>query len=189
MQRRLLHNVYMPDASSTKTLTHLSNNGPDSDEVVAETGEESLTVGGPSEGSALGLSGLLGEVGEVRSEVVDDRLGLEVEDLDGGGGSSTEPVSVGGEDEGVDNVSGLEGVEVLALVEVPEHGDTVLTTGGGEGSIGGDGKGVDVTGVTVVVGLQLALVKLPNLIVSRALSYGRDMRNGGKCRLISDLGG
>jgi hypothetical protein len=142
-----------------------------------------LSVSGPGERGALGFSGLLGEVGEVRSEVVDDRparlghvqtllpalhsLGLEVEDLDRRGGGGTEPVSVGGEDEGVDNVSGLEGVEVLALVEVPKHGDTILSTGGGEGSIGGDGEGVDVTGVTVVVGLQLALAELPNLYCQR----------------------
>jgi hypothetical protein len=156
--------MYICEMHPVQTLTtHLSNNGPDSDEVVAETGEESLTVGGPGERSALWLSGLLGEVGEVRSEVVNNRLGLEVEDLDGRSGSSAEPVSVGREDEGVDNVSSLEGVEVLALVEVPKHGDTILTTGGGEGSIGGDGKGVDVTSVTEVVGLQLALVELPNL--------------------------
>lgn len=96
-------------------------------------------------------------------EVVDKRLALEVEDLDGGSGSSTEPVSVGGEDESVDNVSGVERVEVLALVEVPEHGDTVLTTGGSEGTVGRDGEGVKVTGVTVVGGLQLAVGELPDL--------------------------
>lgn len=52
---------------------------------------------------------------------------------------------------------------MLALVEVPKHGDTVFSTGGGKGTIWGDGEGVDVTGVTVVVGLQLALAELPNL--------------------------
>jgi hypothetical protein len=52
---------------------------------------------------------------------------------------------------------------VLAVVEVPKHGDTVLATGGGEGTIWGDSEGVDVTSVAVVVGLQLALVELPDL--------------------------
>ena len=59
-------------------------------------------------------------------------LGLEVEDFDAGGGGSAEPVAVGREDESVDDVTSLEGVEVLALVEVPEHGDAVLATGGRE---------------------------------------------------------
>lgn len=53
---------------------------------------------------------------------------------------------------------------MFTLVEVPEHGDTVLSTGSGQGSIGRDGEGVDVTSVTVVVGLELALVELPDLV-------------------------
>lgn len=63
----------------------------------------------------------------------------------------------------MDLVVGVEGVEVLGLVEIPEHGGSVLTTGGAEGAIGGDGDGVDVTGVTDVVGLELAGGELPNL--------------------------
>ena len=90
-------------------------------------------------------------------------LALKVEDLDAGGGGSAQPVAVGGEDEGVDDVASLEGVEVLALVEVPEHGDAVLATGRGKRTIRGDGDGVDVAGVAVVVGLQLELLEFPNL--------------------------
>jgi hypothetical protein len=52
---------------------------------------------------------------------------------------------------------------VLAVVKVPKHGDTVLSSGGSERSIGGNGEGVDVTSVAVVVGLELALGKLPDL--------------------------
>jgi len=63
----------------------------------------------------------------------------------------------------VDLVTGVEGLEVLGLVEIPEHGDTVLATGGAEGSIGGDGDGVDVTGVTDVIGLEAAGSELRNL--------------------------
>lgn len=43
---------------------------------------------------------------------------------------------------------------MFTLVQIPEHGDSVLTAGGGEGTIGGDGDGVDVAGVAVVVGFQ-----------------------------------
>lgn len=90
-------------------------------------------------------------------------LALEVEDFDAGRSGSAEPVAVGGEDQGVDDVTSLKGVEVLALVKVPEHGDAVLATGRGEGTIGRDGDGVDVAGVTVVVGLQLELLEFPDL--------------------------
>lgn len=149
------------------------HDSPDSDGVVRETGEEGLTVSGPSEGEAFwALEVVAGE--GVGFELIDDGLGLEVKDLDTRRGGSTEPVSVGGEDEGVDDVSGLEGVEVLALVKVPKHGDTILTTGGGEGSIGGDGEGVDVTSVTVVVGLELALVELPNLVLRQEKETRKD---------------
>ena len=52
---------------------------------------------------------------------------------------------------------------MLALVKVPEHGDTVLSARGSEGTIGGDSDGVDVAGVAVVVGLELELGKFPDL--------------------------
>ena len=52
---------------------------------------------------------------------------------------------------------------MLALVQVPEHGDTVLATGGSEGAIGRHGDGVDVASVAVVVGLQLELREFPDL--------------------------
>ncbi len=62
-------------------------------------------------------------------------LALKVEDLDARCGCRAEPVAVGREDKSVDNVTGLERVEVLALVKVPEHGDTVLATGRRKGAI------------------------------------------------------
>lgn len=165
-----------------KTCT-LDGDDPDADEVVGVTGKEGLAIGGPGEGLSLGLASLLGQLVEVGLEVVDDRLGLEVEDLDRRGGGSTEPVTVGGEDKGVDDVSGLKGVEVLAVVEVPEHDNAVLATGGSEGSVGGDGEGVDVTGVAEVVGLELALGELPNLM----LAFGQKRYYGKE--EIRDLGG
>lgn len=84
-------------------------------------------------------------------------LALKIENLDAAGGGSAQPVSVRAEHQGVDNITCLEGVQVLAVVQVPKHGDAILTTRGGEGAIGGYGDGVDVSGVAVVVGAQLAL--------------------------------
>jgi hypothetical protein len=44
---------------------------------------------------------------------------------------------------------------VLALVKIPEHGNTVFAAGSRERAIGGDRDGVDVARVPVVIGLQL----------------------------------
>ena len=139
---------------------------PSADLVVSVTSEESLAISGPGERDTLGLTALLALLNVLGLELVDLALLLEVEDGDAAAGSSAEPVAVGGEDKGVNLITGVEGVEVLGLVEIPEHSDTVLTTGGAEGSIGGDGDGVDVAGVTDVVGLEAAGSEFPNLFVS-----------------------
>lgn len=63
----------------------------------------------------------------------------------------------------MDLVVGVERVQVLGLVKIPEHGGAILATGGAEGTVGGDGDGVDVAGVADVIGLQLAAGELPDL--------------------------
>ena len=72
----------------------------------------------------------------------------------------------------MDLVVGVERVQVLALVQVPQHGGAVLAARGAERAVGGDGDGVDVTGVTDVVGLELAARKLPDLFVVCAKNLG-----------------
>jgi hypothetical protein len=139
------------------------HNTPGADDVVGVTGEEGLAIGRPGQADTLGITALLSSVGELGLQLVDLALLLEVEDDDAAGGGSAQPVSVGGEDESVDLVVGAQGVQVLGLVEVPEHGGAVLATRGAEGAVGGDGDGVDVAGVADVVGLQLAGGELPNL--------------------------
>jgi hypothetical protein len=44
---------------------------------------------------------------------------------------------------------------VLALVEIPEHSNTVLAARSSERAVRGDGHGIDVASVPIVVGLQL----------------------------------
>jgi hypothetical protein len=90
---------------------------------------------------------------EIRLQLINDTLALQVPDLDSTAGSSAQPVSVRGEAKRIDDVSGLEGVEVLSLVKIPQHGDSILSSGCAEGTIWGDGDGGDVSGVTVVIGL------------------------------------
>lgn len=129
----------------------LQRDGEDTNLVVGVTSEKSLSVSGPGEGGTFRVVGLLSDVDEVGLELVDDRLRLEIEDFDAGSGSGAEPVSVGGEDESVDGVSSFEGVEMLSLVEIPQHGDSVFSSGSAERSIGRNGNGGDVSGVTEVV--------------------------------------
>jgi hypothetical protein len=136
---------------------------PDTDLVISVTREQSSAISGPGKGNALGVQGLLTTLEEFGGELVNNGLGLEIPDLDARSSGSAEPVTVGGEDKGVDNVTSLKRVQVLRVVKIPEHNNAVLTTGSAEGTIGRDGDGVDVTGVTNVVGSELALGKLPNL--------------------------
>jgi hypothetical protein len=63
----------------------------------------------------------------------------------------------------VDFITSVQGVKMLRLVQVPQHGSSVLSTRRAERSIGGDCDSVDVSGVSDVVGLQSAGRELPNL--------------------------
>ena len=71
---------------------------------------------------------------------------------------------------------------MLAVVEIPEHGDPILSAGGGEGAIGGDGESVDVASVAEVVRLQLALVQFPDLASTSAESPWRRHCDGRERR-------
>jgi len=85
-------------------------------------------------------------------------------DFDAGAGSSAQPVAVGAEAESIDGITTtVQGVQVLAFIEVPEHGLSVLTTRRTEWTIRGDCHRVQVPAVPVVVGLQLAVGQIPNL--------------------------
>lgn len=123
-------------------LLSLVGDLPDTDEVVGVTSKEGGTISRPGEGDALDGGGLgvlafllvlfLLGVGERRFQASNALLGFQVPDHDGGGGGSAQPVSDGGEAEGVDDVAGFERGEVVAQVQVPEHGGTILTTGSAE---------------------------------------------------------
>jgi hypothetical protein len=135
----------------------------DSDEVISVTSEKSGTVGGPGEASAMGHLGVLAHGGKVKLDLVNHALGLQVPDLDGLGGGGAQPVTVGGEHQGVDHITGIKRVKSLALGKVPKDGGTVLATGSAQRTIGGDGDSVQVSGVTLKVGAELAVGKRPDL--------------------------
>ena len=136
---------------------------PAADAVVGVTSEQRLAISAPGQGNTLGLAALLADLHVLGLQLVNLGLLLKIEDDDAGGGGSAQPVAVGREDKGVDLVTGGERVQVLGLIQVPEHGCSVLATGGAQRTIGGDGDGVDVAGVADVVGLDAARSELPYL--------------------------
>lgn len=101
-----------------------------------------------------------------------DSLALQVKDLDAAGGRRAKPVPVRAEHERVDDIARLERVQVLSVIEVPEHCDAILAAGSSQGAVRRDRDRVNVSSVSVVVCAQLALGKLPdlpehNLLVAR----------------------
>jgi len=111
-----------------------------------------------------------------RSQSVNNNLGLKIPDLDLLIGSSTQPVTVGGEAKGVDDLTSIERVKTLALVQVPKHGGSILSSRSTEGSIGGNTDGVEVSGVSDEVIAKLAVGQRPNLHKT-VPSTGDDERN------------
>jgi hypothetical protein len=98
-----------------------------------------------------------------RPQSSDNNLWLKVPDLDLLISCSAQPVTVGGEAKAVDDLTSIKTVETLALVQVPEHSGTVLTTRSTEGSIRGYAYGVKVSGVSDEVVAELAVGQIPNL--------------------------
>jgi len=141
----------------------------DADLVISETSEQVEAVSRPSEGYAIGDSlvralALRGR--DLRFKLSNHLLGLQVPDLDGDLSGSNQPVPVGGEDHGVDNRSGFQRVQVLLLLQVPEHGSAVLSAGSAEGTIGRDSDSVQVSLVVlegVLQQLRLGVLEVPYL--------------------------
>lgn len=116
---------------------HLESAGdlPDTDKTISVSTEKSGTVGRPCEGNALRILGLLARFEEFRTDFFDQSLGLKVPDLDASAGGSAQPVAVGREGKSVDKITSFKRVEVLGLVQVPKHDNTVLATGRAERTI------------------------------------------------------
>jgi len=145
---------------------HLVSNSPNSDNVVGVSGVEGQTIRGPGQRDGSGVGGLSrgeSKIGSVLVQFGNQRLGLEIPDLDGRLGGSAQPVSRGRETESIDDISGLKAVELLSVVEIPESGGTVLASRSAERTIRGNSDGVDVSSVSNQVSDQLAVGKIPDL--------------------------
>ena len=137
---------------------------PDTDEVISVTREESATISAPGNGDTFGITSLsLTNLVEFRTKFINQRLVFQIPNLDGGGSGSTQPVTVGGEGKSVDNITSFQRVQVLGVVQIPKHDNTILTGGSTEGTIGRNSDSVDITVVTNEVGAKLELGKIPDL--------------------------
>ena len=103
------------------------HNTPSPNDVVSVTSEQSLTIRAPRQADTLWLSALLANCLEFWLQLINLALLLQIKDDDAAGSGGAEPVAVGREDEGVDLITSVQGVQVLRLVQIPEHGSSILT--------------------------------------------------------------
>jgi len=145
------------------SLTNFSSMGdlPDTDDIISVSGKEGLTISRPGERDASrSLSSLSNR--HFRAKLIYDALAFEIPDLDAGFGGSAKPVPVGAENKGVDDVTSIKGIEVLPFVEIPKHGDPVLSSGSAKRAVWGNGDGVNVSSVPDVIGPELAVGEVPD---------------------------
>ena len=63
----------------------------------------------------------------------------------------------------MNNFTRIQGVQALALVEVPQHGGIVLSSTGGQRAIRGDTDGIQVSGVSDKVVAEFTVGEVPDL--------------------------
>jgi len=190
-KRTLCSKTFIDSARSGAATSH--GNSPDADSTVSVTREESVPVVRPAEREARNGEGLLGGRRRrkvIRGELCHDQLALKIPDLDGKGSSGAQPIAVGGEAQGVDGVSSIKRVKVLALLEIPQHGSVVLSTRRAERAIGRNGHAGEVARVANKVGLQLAGGEVPHLdeLVPAAGHDQSVLEGGGEAHARHPLG-
>lgn len=112
-------------------MYYLSRRGhdlPNSDDVVGVTGEQVLAIGRPSQGNSLRLLSLSTD-SELRLQLVQQSSFLQVENLDTGGSGSSQPVSAWRESQSVNLRRGVQSVQGVVGVQVPQDDNTILTSG------------------------------------------------------------
>lgn len=84
------------------------HNAPSTDEVVGVSSKQGLSISAPRQADTLRLSALLAHGLEIGLQLINLALLLQVEDDDAARGGGAKPVSVGGEDKGVDLIAGVQ---------------------------------------------------------------------------------
>ena len=151
-----------------------------SDLVVSVTSKEISSISGPGETGAVGDDGVLSNRGNIQLDFVNHALGFQVPNLDALGSGSTEPISVGGEDKRVNDITSLKRIKSLSLGEVPQHSDTIFSTRGAKRSIWGDSDSVQISVVTGKVVAEFAVTKVPDLDESVPTSRNNNWGSWGR---------
>jgi len=138
---------------------------PNTNGSISVASKEGVAVRAPCQRDGFGLALVVGseESFEVGVQFGDLFLAFEIPDLNAVGCGGTKPVAVGREGKGVDDASSIKAVQRLVLDQIPEISDLVATTGGAEGTVGGDGDGVEVALMTFQILDQLAVSQAPDL--------------------------
>merc|ERR1719334_2385052 len=123
-----------------------------------------LAIGRPGQGQALWRIGSCTSR-HFRPQFLHHVLALQIPDLDGRSSSGTKPVPVGTESKSIDGVRMVQGVQMLPIIEVPQHRLGILPPRCTQRTIRAHGYSVQVTCVANVVGLQLAVGQVPDLDV------------------------
>lgn len=160
-----------------KTTSLEATDRVDTDYVVSESSEQGGTISRPSQRDGIwNLSMLTSLLASWLTNFINQSLGLKIPDLDGRGGGSDQPVTVWREDQRVNDVTSIQQVQVLALGEVPESDNSVLSTRGAERAIRGDSDGVQVAVVALKVVLDSEVGGTPNL--DKTIPASRDENRG-----------
>merc|ERR1719266_975277 len=128
-------------------------NLPDTDLVIRVTSKKCLAISRPSHRQTLRRSSLGRVSRNLRFELFNHVLAFKIPNLNGWSSGSAQPVAVGRETQCVDGISVIQGVQVFAVIEVPKHSFGVLATGSTQGTVGRHSDGVQITGVSNVIGL------------------------------------
>lgn len=126
--------------------------------------------------------------GEFGAQVINNSLAKEIPNLNARISGSTQPVAVGGEGQAVDNITSLQRVQVLRIIQVPKHDSSILTSGGAESTIRGYGDGVNVTSVADVVDIQSGGVGLQVPDLDHLVATGRNNQGAGSIGTEADSG-
>jgi len=172
---------------------HNSLHTPYADQVVGITSKEGLSVSAPCQRNTLRILGqpwrmVQEEVWNSLVQLSNNSLGVQVPNFNGWAGTSTQPITVGGKDESIDDIPSLERTQMFPLIQIPQHCSPILTTRSTQSAVRRDGDRVDVSCVTRKVGNQLAVLKVPHL--NQFIPSSRDnQRFGAKFTNGSNIGG
>lgn len=139
---------------------------PDTDQVVGVPSEQCLAISRPGQWDAVWWLGFAAKGDNLRFQVINNWFGFQIPNLDAWSSSSAKPVSVGAEAQSVDHdwhtVSG-QGVQVFALIEIPEHGHAVFASGCTQGTVWWNCDCVEESSMPNVICLYAAVGQIPNL--------------------------